>query len=571
MNAIAAKTRAKKRKSDAPPRPPGCNKKARWNSKRGCWTQGKYWFDESTADRAVQFFPTYLTFTKGEWAGKKFILEPWEADDIVRPLFGWKRADGTRRYRRCYVWVARKNGKSELAAGIAIMMLVFDNEAGGEVYSIASNEVQAKIVFDRAAHMVSKSKWLLRDLIAYKKSIYCPALYAAFQPLSGRAKGKHGLSASGLIGDEIHEWLNGDLYKYVHDSSVSRRQPLEFLISTAGKKGDYGETIWEECLKIRDGLINIPDTLVVIYAAEIDDDWLDETVWAKANPNLGKSKKIEAMREAAHEARELPRLLNDFLCYQLNLWAEQAVRWLPMDAIHTDGRRYGWKYCSGPISWRELESHLAGKFCYSGIDLSSVVDLASLIHYFPVQDGVDVPTVLCRFYKPAVYLEVHGKRDKLPYKRWASEGALTATPGDVIDYDWIEKDTNEDAEKFDIQAIGIDRHNATQTTINMQKAGLPIEFFGQGFISMNPPAKMLEKLVISNGIHHGSHPILYRHARVVAVETDAADNIKPTKKLSTERIDGIIGLVEAIGMAEMEDGKNKKLTSKRIIERGGFA
>ncbi len=553
-----------------PARPPGAGGKARWNARNQRWQDGKFWFDETTADRAARFFPTYLTFTKGEWAGLPFDLEPWEEEDIVRPLFGWKRADGTRRFRRCYVWVARKNGKTELAAGIAIMMLVFDSEDGGEVYSIATNADQAGIVFDRASLMVQKSKWLKRDLSCFTTSIFCPELMSSFVPLSGRAKGKHGLSCSGLIGDEIHEWTSGDLYKFVHDSSSSRRQPLEFLISTAGKRGSYGEIIYDECVKIRDGLINVPDTLVVIYAADPEDDWRDEKTWRKANPNLGKSKKIEAMRADCLEARQLPRLLNDFLCYQLNLWSEQSVRWLPIDAIHADGRKFGWNYCAGPIAWPDLEAALVGKFCYSGIDLSSIVDLTAVVHFFPVQDGLPVPAVLCRAYKPKAYIEDHGKRDNLPYGQWVADGALRSTPGDVVDYDFIRKDVNTDAETFDIRGIGIDRHNATKTTIDMQADGLPIEVFHQGMISMNPPSKILEKLVISGAFHHGDHPILRRHATVVAVETDAADNIKPTKKLSTERIDLIVALIEAIGMAENEDGQGGKLTSEQIIKRGGL-
>ena len=342
------------------------------------------------------------------------------------------------------------------------------------------------------------------------------------------------------------------------------------MVSTAGKKGGYGQEIYDECVKIRDGVIDVPDTLVVIYAADPDDDWTDEKVWAKANPNLGRSKTLETMRARANEARQLPRLQNDFLCFQLNLWTEQAVRWLPIDALHEDGRPFGWKYCAGPTGWKELEAKLKGKFCYSGIDLSSIVDLSAVVHYFPVQDGLAVPAVLARFYKPATYIEIHGKRDRLPYAAWVKSGALMATPGDVIDYDFIRAAVNADAENFDLRGIGIDRFNATQTTIQMAADGLPIEYFRQGFISMNPPSKILEKAIIAGDIHHGDHPVLSRHIRVVAVETDAADNIKPTKKFSTERIDGVIALVEAIGMAENEDGSDKALTSETIIKRGGL-
>ena len=294
---------AKKRQSRRQ-RPPGVEPAAKWNARRKRWELGDFWFKESSADSAVEFFEDYLVFTKGKWAGKPFLLEPWESDQIIRPLFGWKRADGTRRYRRCYVWVPRKNGKTELAAGIALLLLIGDAEDGGEVYSIASNKDQARIVFNQATQMVNKSPTLNDDLLCFKTSIYCPELNAGFQPLSGKAEGKHGYNVSGLIGDEIHEWADGDLYQFMHDSQDAREQPLEFLISTAGKKGTYGEEVWDECVKIRDGTIEDPETLVVIFAADPDDDWQDEATWKKANPNLGVSKKLDTMRTQRRDGQD---------------------------------------------------------------------------------------------------------------------------------------------------------------------------------------------------------------------------------------------------------------------------
>ncbi len=552
-------------------RPLGIGSSAVWDADRLCWTSGEYWFDEKAAQAAVDFFPRFLRLTSGEWSGRPFILEDWQANDIIRPLFGWKRADGTRRYRRCFVWVPRKNGKTELAAGIALLLMLGDAEDGGEVYSIATDKDQAKIVFNKATAMVNKSPELQDKLSCFTTSIYCAELNGSFKPLSGGGKGKHGYAAHGLIGDEVHEWVNGELYQFMHDSESSRRQPLEFLISTAGKKGGYGAEIYDECEKIIDGTIYDPETLVVIYAASDDDDWTKEKTWFKANPNLGVSKKLETMRSDARRALQSPRLENAFKAYHLNIWTEQAVRWLPIDMADDTGRRFGWKYCAGPVPWRKLEFDLAGKYCFSGIDLSAITDLTALVHYFPAQDGVDLPTVLARFFKPADLLAVHSKRDRLPYEDWAKSGALFATEGNVVDYAFLKKTLFDDAERFEIRNIGVDRYNATQTTIEIAQEGLPIEYFQQGFISMSPPSKELERLVISNGLIHGNHPILNRHARVVAVETDPAGNIKPTKGKSTERIDGIVALVEAIGVASRDEGDAGKLTSEKIIERGGLA
>jgi phage terminase large subunit-like protein len=549
-----------------PARPRGVGPAAKWVAARGRWEEGKFWFDKVAAERAVEFFPRHLCFTKGEWAGRPFNLEDWQSDDIIRPAFGWKRADGTRRYRRIYVWVPRKNGKTELAAGIALLVLVGDGELGGEVYAIAAHEDQARIVFNQASTMVGKSATLNDDLVPLKSSIYCPALNAAFKPLSGKAEGKHGLNASGLIGDEIHEWKTGDLYQFVHDSEDARSQPLEFLISTAGKKGSYGEEVWDECLKIRDGTIEDPETLVVIYAADPDDDWQSEAVWMKANPNLGVSKKLETMRTNARRAQQLPRLENHFKNYHLNIWTEQAVRWLPIDAVDDEGRRYGWDHCTGPVGWKDLEEKLQHKRCFGGLDLSSTTDLSALIWWFPVQEGLETPAMLARFFKPADLVKAHGKRDKLNYERWVSEGALIATPGNVIDYAFIQKQIYRDAERFRIAHVGnsnreahegglaIDRWNATETAVKLQQEGLPVVLFGQGFASMSAPAKELERLVIANGLHHGGHPVLKRHAQVAAVQEDAADNIKPAKDKSTERIDGVVAGCMALGIAMRDTG-----------------
>lgn len=546
-------------------RPSGVGPEATWDARARVWREGDFWFDEGAASRAVAFFPEHLVLTTGEWAGRPFALEPWQENDIVRPLFGWKRADGTRRYRRCYVWVPRKNGKTEMAAGIAILLLVGDAEEGGEVYSIATDKNQARIVFDKASIMASRSKTLPQYLECFETSIFCPTLNSSFKPLSGRSKGKHGYNVSGLVGDEIHEWASGELYGFMHDSETSRRQPLEFLISTAGTKGGYGEEVWNECLKILDGTLPDPETLVVIYAANENDDWTSPDIWAKANPSLGKAKKLDAMATECRRAQQIPRLENDFKRYQLNLWTDQAVRWLPMDGVDDEGRRFGWDHCKGPIPWDALEAHLAGKLCFGGLDLSSVEDLSALVWWFPAQAGLPFPVVLPRFFKPADLIKVHSRRDKLPYDQWAAPksgpAALLTTPGNVMDYDFIRAQAIRDAKRFKVANVGklnrkpheagiaIDRWNATETAVKLEQEGLPVALFGQGFASMSAPSKELERLVLSNGFHHGGHPILRRHAQVVPVVTDPADNIKPVKDKARERIDGIVATIMALGLA----------------------
>jgi phage terminase large subunit-like protein len=528
------------------------------------WRDGEYWYSERAASKAVRFFARHLVFSEGEWAGKPFILEPWQEHDIIRPLFGWKRADGTRRYRRAYVWVARKNGKSELAAGVAILMLLGDAEPAGQVFSIASEGDQARIVFQKATNMVVRSPTLAPKLECLNKVIYSSDLNASFRPLSGKPKGKHGLNMSGLVGDEIHEWPSGDLYTFVHDSGAARRQPLEFLISTAGQKGTHGEEVYKECQAIKAGDIDDPSTLVVIYAPHEDDDWTEETTWRKANPNFGKTVKVDEFETAFKRARQLPRLENDFKRYRLNMWTDQAVRWLPINSVDDEGRKFGWDHCKGPIAWNDPQfvERLKGKKCFGGLDLSSTTDLSGLVWWFPIQPGLDVPVALPRFWKPQDLIKEHAKRDRIPYDRLVTEKALFQTPGNVVDYGFIEKQVLDDAERFRIAHYGarerkdhegglaIDRFNATGTAVRLEQEGIPVVLFGQGFLSLSAPAKELERLVMCNGFHHGGHPLLKRHAQAVAVEQDAAENIKPTKAKSNGRIDGIAALVNALGIAE---------------------
>lgn len=553
---------------------------ARWNARRKTWVDGAYWYDQAAADKAVAFFNEHCCFTTGEWAGQAFVLEAWQEHDVVRPLFGWKRADGTRRYRRCYIWVARKNGKTELAAGLALLMLLGDGEPGGQVFSIALEKEQAGIVFDKAQVMVAYSPTLSSHLESPKTALYCPSLNASFRPLSGKPQGKHGLNMSGLIGDEIHEWRSGDLYKFVHDSARARRQPLEVMISTAGVKGTYGEEVWDDCQRLLKGEIDLPDTLVVVYAAEPEDDWTKPETWAKANPNLGVSVKLDAIAAECREAQQLPRLENDFRRYTLNQWTDQAVRWLPIDAVDDQGRRFGWDHCIGPHDWRELEDRMAGKRCFGGLDLSAVQDLSALLWLFPVQDGVDVPTILARFWKPADLLIEHAKRDRVPYDRLAKvehgRAALLTTPGNVIDHEAIRAQVLTDAQKFKIAfrnekrethqgGLAIDRYDASETYVKLTGEGMPVVLFGQGFVSMSGPAKTVERRVLSNGYHHGGHPLLRRHVQAVTVETDAAGNIKPSKAQSTMRIDGVVSLCMAEGVAAADVGPKTSVYETRGV------
>jgi phage terminase large subunit-like protein len=539
-----------------PERPAYIRASATWDAARGCWADGQYWFDEKAGAAAVSFFHDHLRFTEGEWAGKPFRLEGWQENDIIRPLFGWKRADGTRQYRRCIVWIPRKNGKTELAAGVSLLALIGDGELGGQVYSIAKDKDQARLVFSKAGAMVNLSPTLSSLLETFKPSIYCAQLNAAFKPLSGNASGKHGLSMSGLIGDEIHEWPNGDLYTFVHQSSVARRQPLEFLISTAGQRLGFGWETFEYCLKMQQGLIEDEETLVIIYAADPEADWTAEETWRAANPNYGVSVKPDYLRAECKRAQESPRHENDFKRYHLNIWTEQAVRWLQMER---------WRQLAGPTPWQEMAESLRGRRCFGGVDLSQTTDLtASVLVFPPVTEG-ERWKFLPRFFVPAERIAMRVRSDRVPYDKWAQIGALIATEGNVVDYDFVKSQILADAELFKIEKFGFDPFNALQLMIQLQGEGLPVEKVRQGFLTLSGPSKELERMLLDGGFEHGGHPILEWCASNVAIEMDAAGNIKPSKSKSTERIDGIAGLVTALALANSEEAPKRSVYERRGV------
>lgn len=248
-------------------------------------TKVKYRYDKQAAEDAVAFFELYLRHSKGEWAGQPFKLLPWQADEIIRPLFGWKRPDGTRKYRRAYIEVPRKNGKSTLMAGLGLYLLTADREGGAEIYSAASDKDQARIVFAEAQLMVEQSPQLSQLCQTWKTSIASPRSNSSYKVLSSDVKSKHGFNAHGILFDELHAQPNRDLWDVLTTSTGARRQPLIIAITTAGY--DKNSICWEQhdyACKVRDGIIEDDTFLPVIYAAAPDDDWWPRRRGPKPTP-----------------------------------------------------------------------------------------------------------------------------------------------------------------------------------------------------------------------------------------------------------------------------------------------
>lgn len=527
-----------------------------------------YFFDKERAEAAVRFFPSVLRFVDGEWAGRPFHLEPWQAHHVCQ-IFGWRRRrDGSRRYRFVRGWVPRKNGKTELAAGLAHLLTVGDQEPGAQVFSHALQQDQANLMYEKAARMVALSGPLSKLYEVTKTGMLCHRSMASFRPLSGEAYGKHGLSPHANIGDEVHAWKNGKLHGFLIQGMGARRQPLDITISTAGQIRTYGHELYEASKAILADPTLDPETYVFLYEADKDDDWTDPAVWAKANPNLGVSLKLEFLEAECKRAQQTPRLENDFKRYHLNLWVEQNVRWLPMAKWprNTTGP-------DNPVLWRTLPELVAGKGykVYGGLDLGSTSDITALVWVVKSDEPGSRTVLIPRFWVPE---EKVAQRDapQRPYKRWVQEGALKTTPGDVTDYDFIEHQVLADVAAFGCNGLAYDPWNATQVAVHLQDDGLQMQEFRQGYGSMSAPSKELERLFESGQLEHGNHPVLRWMFGNATYRKDPAGNIKPDKERAAEKIDGVVAACMGIGLLNGPTEPDVGAALNRaILERVGFA
>ena len=495
-------------------------------------------YDKKKADYAVKFIEC-LCHTKGDWYGKKFELMDWQ-EQIIRDIFGTVREDGYRQFSVAYVEIPKKNGKSEIAAAIALLLLCGDGEQRAEVYGCAADRDQASIVFDVAADMVAQNPALakrIKVLKAKKRLVYEPTS-SFYQVLSSEAHSKHGFNVHGVVFDELHTQPNRELFDVMtKGSGDARKQPLYFLITTAGT--DTHSVCYEQHQKAKDiieGRKHDPTFYPVIYGIEDDDDWTDPEVWKKANPSLGETIGIDKVIAACNSAKETPGEENAFRQLRLNQWVKQSVRWMPMQK---------WDACDFPVNPKALE----GRVCYGGLDLSSTTDITSFVLVFPPIDEDDKYQVLPYFWVPEETLALRVRRDRVPYDIWQKQGHLMTTEGNVVHYDFIEHFIDELGQKYNIREIAFDRWGAVQMSQNLEGLGFTMAQFGQGFRDMSPPTKELMRLVLNQQIAHGGHPVLRWNVDNIFIRRDPAGNIKADKEKSTERIDGAIAMIMALDRA----------------------
>lgn len=505
-------------------------------------------YDKGAADFAVAFIES-LCHTKGTWAGKPFDLIDWQ-ERIIRDLFGVLKPNGYRQFNTVYIEIPKKQGKSELAAAVALLLCCGDGEQRAEVYGCAADRQQASIVFEVAADMVRMCPALSRRvkiLASQKRMMYLPT-NSFYQVLSAEAYSKHGFNVHGVVFDELHTQPNRKLFDVMtKGSGDARMQPLYFLITTAGT--DTQSICYETHQKAQDileGRKHDPTFYPVIYGAPSEADWTAPEVWAKANPSLGITIGLDKVQAACESAKQNPGEENAFRQLRLNQWVKQSIRWMPMAK---------WDACAFPVDEKALE----GRVCYGGLDLSSTTDITAFVLVFPPRAEDERFVVLPYFWIPEENVDLRVRRDHVPYDTWQRQGFLQTTEGNVVHYGFIEQFIGRLGERFHIREIAFDRWGAVQMVQNLEGMGFTVVPFGQGFASMSPPTKELMKLVLEQRIAHGGHPVLRWNMDNIFIRTDPAGNIKADKQKSTEKIDGAIALIMALDRAIRcgnEDGES---------------
>jgi len=510
-------------------------------------------FCEESAYRVLKTFD-YLKHSKGDLAGQVIELEPWQCW-IIACVFGWKYQDSERRrYRTVYEEIARKNAKTTKLAGIGLYGLTKDNEGGPEIYAAATKAEQARILFDSAGAMVKQSGALRNRLDDQKHRIINAKNFGKFVPLSADGQTMDGLNPHFALVDELHAHKTSEVWDVLRSALGARSQPLIWAITTAGfNKNGICYEIRDYAIKVLQGIIDDDSFFGIIYTLDDEDlkneGWKNEENWIKANPNLGISVDIDYLRDQSKQAAVMPTALTNFLTKHLNVWTTGANLWCNVEM---------WKQCSTFILDKNKDHDFTCWLAdaveiYLGIDLSTVSDIASVGGIAVMADGNW--RVFGKHYLPEENVHRNIRKTIVPFTRWAADGWLTLTPGNIIDYEWIKADIVSLKNKFGekIKEVAFDRWNSSQLVNDLTDLGLIMVGFGQGYVSMNAPMKELERRYLSGQIQHQNDPVLNWTMSNVVAEQDPAGNVKPSKAKSSEKIDPAVAVIMAIGRAMMTE------------------
>jgi phage terminase large subunit-like protein len=495
--------------------------------------------DKARAMEPIEFIQM-LKLTD-DFYGQPFVLLDWQ-HDVLWDVYGTVNDEGYRQYRYAYLEIPKKNGKTTLIAGLGVYHLTCDGPQG-QIYCCASDRYQAGLVYKAAVAMIEQDDELKKILkiTDSRKEILNIETGTVLKVLSAEAYSKHGLNPTVVIFDELHAQPNRDLWDVMtFGAGAARKEPLWWVITTAGDDPDrtsIGWEIHEQARKIRDGELYDPTWYVKIFAADEDDDIFDEATWYKANPSLGQSISIESVRQEALAARNSEAAERLFRWLRLNQWVSlKRTGWLPLSL---------WDDTEGEWDLSEL----VGKRCYPGLDLSSTTDITAACYLFPPQDGIPDWRFIFDAWIPEDNMKERVKRDKVPYDRWVNAKYLHATPGDVVDYDFVEARILAANKQYDVRTLGTDPWNSRMLTQRLMKQGIDVVEISQDMKNMSPAMKMIEQLMKRGLMTHEKNPVARWCWGNVAVAVDGNENIKPMKNKSIDRIDLIVALINAMATA----------------------
>lgn len=502
--------------------------------------QGKYIFDKAKAERPIEFITKFCRHSKGEWAGSPVSLELWQKA-YISALFGFIDKDtGYRRFRETLLLVGRKNGKSTLAAGIALYMLIADKEPGAEIYTAATMKPQAKIIFDETRNMVSQSAQL-RQLIKKRKSdLYCATTMAKMQPLGRNSDNFDGLNASCVIIDELHGVKDSNLYHVLKQSQSARRQPLLIMVTTAGTvRENIFDDLYNYACGIMDDSIKDDTFLPVLYELDNRNEWKNPEAWIKANPNLGVSKKIDDLQVKVLRAEQSYKDLSALLCKDFNIRETNAMAWLSFDDINN-------------TETFDIEQ-FRGQYAIGGADLSITTDLtcATLLM---MNKTTEQRYIAQMYFIPAENLEIRVKEDKIPYNIWHKQGLVRLCPGNTIDYSMITDWFLEMVNTYGITPAWIyyDSYSAKYWVQEMEDNGFTMVRCIQGAKTLSLPMQQLGADLQAKKINYNNNPVLKWCLTNTGVQTDRNGNIVPIKTQNAKRrIDGTASLLDAyVGLTD---------------------
>lgn len=501
---------------------------------------GRYIFDEEKANKPIAFIERFCRHSKGEWAGKPVTLELFQKA-YISALFGFiDKETGLRRFKESMFYVARKNGKSTMLAGIALYMFIADGEGGAEVYSIASKRDQARILFDEAHNMIKQSPYLSKHIRKRKTDLYFPITMSKFMPLAKNSNTLDGLNSSLVVIDELHSISDRNLYEVMKQSQSARQQPILIMITTAGTvRGNIFDDMYEYACNVADGTYKDETFLPILYELDDRKEWTDPAAWQKANPALGTIKKLEDLKQKVKRAKNNPSDISGLLTKDFNIRDTVHSAWLTFDDINNE-------------ETFDIEQFRGG-YAIGGADLSITTDLSCATLLF-VDKDTEKRYVHQMYWLPRDSFETRIKVDKIPYDKWLNQGLLRLCNGNSISYGDVTAWFLEMLNDYSITPLWIyyDSYSARYWVEEMEQYGFKMVRCIQGAKTLSLPMQQMGQDLKAKKINYNNSPILKWCLTNTGIETDRNGNIVPVKNQAAKmRIDGTASLLDAyVGLFE---------------------